>query len=141
MCKNSAMTIRHRIGVLALPGVIPLDLGAPTQVFWAATDATGHRYYDVATCTPDGRPVRTSAGMAAGLDLCLHVVRRDHGSDVANRTARRCVVPPWRDGGQSQFIERPVPAQGDATTGPTRAWALERLHQPVDLADLAGHAR
>ena len=58
----------------------------------------------------DDGDVLTSAGVAAGVDLCLHVVRRDHGSGVANRAARRCVVPPWRDGGQSQFIERPVPA-------------------------------
>ena len=58
----------------------------------------------------DDGDVLTSAGVAAGVDLCLHLVRRDHGSEVANRVARRCVVPPWRDGGQAQFIERPVPA-------------------------------
>ena len=58
----------------------------------------------------DDGDVLTSAGVAAGIDLCLHVVRRDHGSEVANRAARRCVVPPWRDGGQAQYIERPVPA-------------------------------
>jgi transcriptional regulator GlxA family with amidase domain len=74
------------------------------------------------------------------MDLCLHVVRRDHGSEVANRAARRCVVPPWRDGGQSQFIERPMPTLGDATTAATRAWALERLGEPLDLAVLARHA-
>ncbi|HEX2357338.1 MAG TPA: helix-turn-helix domain-containing protein, partial [Micromonosporaceae bacterium] len=54
---------------------------------------------------------------------------------------RRCVVPAWRDGGQSQFIERPLPAVNEATTGPTRAWALERLDDPLDLRTLAGHAR
>jgi transcriptional regulator GlxA family with amidase domain len=89
----------------------------------------------------DDGEILTSAGVAAGIDLCLHVVRRDYGSEVANRAARRCVVPPWRDGGQSQFIERPLPASGDATTGPTREWALDRLHRPLDLAELAGHAR
>ena len=57
----------------------------------------------------DDGDVLTSAGVAAGIDLCLHIVRRDHGTEVANRVARRCVVPPWRDGGQAQFIERPVP--------------------------------
>ena len=60
----------------------------------------------------DDGDVLTSAGVAAGIDLCLHVVRRDHGSEVANRAARRCVVPPWRDGGQAQYIERPVPGGG-----------------------------
>ncbi|WP_243421001.1 GlxA family transcriptional regulator [Micromonospora globispora] len=85
--------------------------------------------------------VLTSAGVAAGLDLCLHVIRTDHGSEVANRSARRCVVPPWRDGGQAQYIERPVPRTPDNGTAATREWARQRLHQPVTLRDLAGHAR
>jgi transcriptional regulator GlxA family with amidase domain len=88
----------------------------------------------------DGR-VLTSAGAAAGVDLCLHVIRRDHGSEIANAAARVCVVPPWRDGGQAQFIERPLPAVMEATTAPTREWALERLREPLALADLARHAR
>ena len=65
----------------------------------------------------DDGDVLTSAGVAAGIDLCLHVVRSDHGSEVANRAARRCVVPPWRDGGQSQYIERHVPAAGRGVDG------------------------
>ena len=71
----------------------------------------------------DDGDVLTSAGDAAGIDLLLHVIRRDHGSEVANRVARRSVVAPWRDGGQSQFIERPVPEPGDTGTAATRAWA------------------
>ncbi|GII81034.1 AraC family transcriptional regulator [Sphaerisporangium rufum] len=89
----------------------------------------------------DDGDVLTSAGVAAGIDLCIHVIRRDHGSRVANRAARRCVMPPWREGGQAQYIERPLPEPGDAGTAPTRAWMLERLHEPLDLAALAGHAR
>jgi transcriptional regulator GlxA family with amidase domain len=89
----------------------------------------------------DDGQVLTSAGVAAGIDLCLHVVRLDHGSEVANSAARRAVVPPWRDGGQSQFIERPVPPVGEASTATARAWALDRLEQPLDLADLAAQAR
>jgi transcriptional regulator GlxA family with amidase domain len=89
----------------------------------------------------DDGDVLTSAGLAAGLDLCLHVLREDHGSEVANRVARHCVVPPWRDGGQSQFIDRPLPDNGDGSTAATRAWALERLGEPLDLAGLAAHAR
>ncbi len=60
---------------------------------------------------------------------------------MVNRAARRCVVPPWRDGGQAQYIERPVPARAGAGTEQTRAWALERLAEPVSLEDMAGHAR
>lgn len=85
--------------------------------------------------------VLTSAGLAAGVDLCLHVVRADHGSAIANNAARYCVVPPWRDGGQSQFIDRPLPESGEGSTAKTRAWALERLHEPLDLTTLAEHAR
>ncbi|MBO2447029.1 helix-turn-helix domain-containing protein [Actinomadura barringtoniae] len=89
----------------------------------------------------DDGDVLTSAGAATGIDLCMHMVRSDHGSEVANRVARRCVVPPWREGGQAQFIERPVPAPSAATTSATRVWALEQLHRPISLSELAGHAR
>lgn len=93
----------------------------------------------------EGR-VLTSAGVASGLDLCLHVVRRDHGAAVAAAMARRTVVAPHRDGGQAQFVQRPI---GTAPAGeqpraaglePTRAWAAERLHEPLDVATLAKHA-
>lgn len=89
----------------------------------------------------DDGDVLTSAGVAAGVDLCLYLVRQDHGTAVANRAARLCVVPPWRDGGQAQYIDRPVPEPTVATTTATRAWALERLAEPVTLAELAAHAR
>lgn len=89
----------------------------------------------------DDGDVLTSAGVAAGLDLCLHLVRRDHGSAVANSTARRCVMPPWREGGQAQYIERPVPGTPESSTAATRSWMLERLGEPLDLAALARHAR
>jgi transcriptional regulator GlxA family with amidase domain len=89
----------------------------------------------------DDGDVLTSAGLAAGIDLCLHLIRRDFGSEVANRAARHCVVAPWRDGGQSQFIERAVPEEGSEGTSPTRAWALTHLDQEISLAALAGHAR
>ncbi|WP_209438961.1 GlxA family transcriptional regulator [Streptomyces durhamensis] len=88
----------------------------------------------------DGR-ILTSAGAASGVDVCLHIVRTDHGSELANSVARRCVVPPFRDGGQAQYIEQPVPVSGAASTAATRAWALERLDEPLTLSDLAGHAR
>ncbi|WP_117213735.1 GlxA family transcriptional regulator [Allorhizocola rhizosphaerae] len=89
----------------------------------------------------DDGDVLTASGVAAGIDLCLHLIRRDHGAEVATRVARLCIVPPWRDGGQAQFIERPVPDSATATTTGVRAWALERLHQPLSLSDLAHHGR
>ncbi|MFE2330489.1 GlxA family transcriptional regulator [Streptomyces sp. NPDC059385] len=86
--------------------------------------------------TDDG-DVLTSAGVASGIDLCLHIVRRDHGAAVANDVARRTVVPPHREGGQAQFIERPVPQPQFAGTAAARAWVMDRLHEPVSLGDLA----
>ena len=88
----------------------------------------------------DGR-ILTSAGAASGVDVCLHIVRKDHGSELANFVARSCVVPPFREGGQAQYIQQPVPQPGGSSTAATRAWALERLGEPLTLADLAAHAR
>ncbi|MGI5222880.1 GlxA family transcriptional regulator [Nocardia sp. CA-290969] len=83
----------------------------------------------------------SSAGLAAGIDLCLYLVRRDHGAAVANRVARHCVVPPWREGGQAQFIEHHVPDHDERSTAPTRAWALDHLSEPIGVAVLAAHAQ
>ncbi|QMU74215.1 helix-turn-helix domain-containing protein [Streptacidiphilus sp. P02-A3a] len=88
----------------------------------------------------DSGRVLTSAGAASGIDLLLHLIRSDHGSAVANHVARRCVVPPQREGGQAQYVERPLPQRSDAGTSATRAWVLDRLHEPLQLADLADHA-
>jgi len=239
----------HRVGVLALDGVLPFELGIASRILGAAESATGVPLYSISTCSLDGRPVRaegdfdiavghdasllqtvdtvvippshsmewiieqgllpedlraaladvrpgtrmvaictgafvlaaaglldgrpatthwqeadllqrlfpsvrvdpdvlfvddgdvlTSAGVAAGVDLCLHIVRRDHGSAVANEVARSCIVPPWREGGQAQFIQRPVPDPRTGGSAPTRAWALERLDEPLTLSALAAHA-
>ncbi|WP_435887674.1 GlxA family transcriptional regulator [Streptomyces antimycoticus] len=88
----------------------------------------------------DHGDVLTSAGAASGVDVCLHLVRQDHGSEVANHVARCCVVPPYRDGGQAQYIERPLPPASETGTGPTRDWALRRLELPLSLDELAAHA-
>ncbi|WP_241483243.1 GlxA family transcriptional regulator [Nocardiopsis halophila] len=89
----------------------------------------------------DEGDVLTAAGVASGIDLCLHMVRRDHGAAVAAEVARGTVVPPHRDGGQAQYIRRPVPpsARGGATAV-ARAWAEEDLSRPMPLAELAGRA-
>jgi transcriptional regulator GlxA family with amidase domain len=88
----------------------------------------------------DEGTVLTSAGVAAGIDLCLHLIRTDHGAELANRVARRIVVPAHRDGGQAQYIERPVPTNAGDSLEPTRAWALEHLGDPLTVAGMARHA-
>lgn len=88
----------------------------------------------------DDRGVLTSAGVASGVDLCLHMIRTDHGAEVANAVARGTVVPPHREGGQAQYIERPVTPPGQCPTGPAREYALRNLEQPLKLADLADRA-
>ncbi|WP_254665818.1 GlxA family transcriptional regulator [Streptomyces sp. WMMB 322] len=82
--------------------------------------------------------VLTAAGEAAGIDLCLHMIRGDHGAAVANDVARATVVPPHREGGQAQFVPRPVAEPTvRASTGAARAWALRHLHRPLSLRELA----
>ncbi|MET8676293.1 helix-turn-helix domain-containing protein [Streptomyces sp. NPDC004647] len=85
----------------------------------------------------DEGDVLTSAGEAAGIDLCLHMIRGDHGAAVAGDVARRTVVPPHREGGQAQFIQRPVAEPRSSSTGTARAWALAHLDRPLSLRELA----
>ncbi len=87
----------------------------------------------------------TSAGVSAGLDLALHVIRTDFGAAVGAEVARRMVAPPHREGGQAQFIARPAeaapsPSGGTTSLEPTRSWAAERLSEPLDVAAMARHA-
>src|SRR3954451_2251565 len=89
--------------------------------------------------TQDDR-IFTSAGECAGLDLCLHLVRLDHGSRVANALARRMVLPPHRDGGQAQYIDTTVVAGEPAALGPVLDWARAHLDEPLTIDDLAAHA-
>jgi len=128
--------------VLAAAGLLD---GRKATTHWHLTDHFRRMFPHIAL-DPDvlfvdeGR-ILTSAGAASGVDVCLHILRTDHGSALANFVARCCVVPPFRDGGQAQYIEQPVPESAAASTAATRAWALERLDAPLTLADLAGHAR
>ena len=87
----------------------------------------------------DGR-ILTSAGVAAGIDLCLHLVRSDHGEEVANAVARRLVVAPHRSGGQAQFVDGPPLRDDPSTIAATLDWAIERLDQPLTVAAMARHA-
>lgn len=127
--------------VLAAAGILD---GHRATTHWKYADDFRRLYPAIAVdedvlFTDDGR-VLTSAGLSAGIDLCLHLVRSDHGTAVANAVARHMVVPPWRDGGQAQFIERHVPRRVDETTSDVRAWAQAHLDQPLDVATLARQA-
>ncbi|MEU6403082.1 helix-turn-helix domain-containing protein [Streptomyces sp. NPDC046985] len=127
-------------GVYVLAAAGYLD-GRPATTHWSDAERFQRMFpridVDADVLFIDDGDVLTSAGVAAGIDLCLHMVRRDHGAAVANDIARRTVVPPHRDGGQAQFIQRPVPDPQVATTTAARAWALGRLHEPIQLRDMA----
>ncbi|MFI6899360.1 helix-turn-helix domain-containing protein [Streptomyces sp. NPDC050256] len=88
----------------------------------------------------DEGPVITSAGTAAGIDACLHLVRQAYGTAAANTIARRMVVPPHRDGGQAQYIQRPLPRDRCDTVGDTLAWMEQHLDQEMTVEQLAGQA-
>ncbi|MGW3242103.1 GlxA family transcriptional regulator [Streptomyces sp. NPDC001070] len=115
--------------------------GLRATTHWSSTDHF-QRLFPQVKVEPDvlyvdNGNILTSAGVASGIDLCLHLVRRDHGTAVANASARRTVVPPYREGGQAQYIQRPVPQPLQATTAAARSWALDRLDQPLTLRELA----
>ena len=82
----------------------------------------------------------TSAGTAAGIDACLHLVRRELGSAVTNAIARRMVVPPQRDGGQRQYIDQPIPVRCSEGFAPQLDWILSNLHEPHTVTTLARRA-
>lgn len=85
----------------------------------------------------DDGPITTSAGTAAGIDACLHLVRRELGAEVANGIARRMVVPPHRGGGQAQYVDTPVPLHSEDDLAPLLTWVQANLDRPHAVADLA----
>ncbi|MBR7832748.1 transcriptional regulator FtrA [Actinospica durhamensis] len=132
-------------GAFALAEAGLLD-GRRATTHWRYAELFAARYpkvrVDPDVLYVDEGQVLTSAGSAAGLDLCLHLVRRDHGSAVANTVARRLVLPPHREGGQAQFIEaavRPVPQ--DDGVARSLDWALDHLADPISVSQMAAIAR
>ncbi|MCG6499579.1 GlxA family transcriptional regulator [Kitasatospora sp. A2-31] len=128
--------------VLAAAGLLD---GRPATTHWRYTERFAALFpavrLDPDVLFTDDGDVLTSGGVAAGVDLCLHIVRRDHGSAVANTVARHCLVPPWREGGQKQYVELPRPsAEPGSGTAAVRAWALEHLAEPLSLRQLADRA-
>jgi transcriptional regulator GlxA family with amidase domain len=128
--------------VLAAAGLLD---GRRATTHWAHTAELAARHpgveVDPDVLYVDNGSVLTSAGKAAALDLCLHLVRLDRGSAVANAVARRLVVPPHRAGGQAQFVATPVPVRDDHPLAALLPWVLERLDRPLTVEDLARRAR
>jgi AraC family transcriptional activator FtrA len=130
-------------GAFALAEAGLLD-GRPATTHWAHAARFAERFprvrLDPRPLYIDDGDILTSAGVTAGLDLCLHVVRRDHGAALANRVARRLVAPAHRAGGQAQYAEAPVEASTSGALWATRAWVLERLAEPLTVEAMARHA-
>ncbi|MET9534088.1 MULTISPECIES: helix-turn-helix domain-containing protein [unclassified Streptomyces] len=128
--------------VLAAAGLLD---GRPATTHWMYAPTLAKRYpsvhVDPRELFVDDGDVLTSAGTAAGIDLCLHIVRTDHGADAAGALARRLVVPPRRTGGQERYLDRSLPEEiGSDPLAEVVAWALEHLHEQFDVETLAARA-
>ena len=130
-------------GAFALAAAGILD-GRPATTHWRWADDLQRRYPRVNVVPNrlfvDDGDVLTSAGVTTGIDLCLHIIRRDHGAAAANSRARALVAPPQRQGGQAQFVERFRPEASGDQLAALRDWMLENMALPLDLDTLARHA-
>lgn len=131
-------------GAFALAATGLLDRRRATT-HWHYTSALRERYprvrVDENVLFVDEGELLSSAGGASGVDLCLHLVRRDHGVALSNHVARRLVAAPYRSGGQAQYVPRSVPEPLGDLYAATREWALSRLEETITVDDLARHAR
>lgn len=131
------------IGAFALAYAGLLD-GRTVTTHWASADDMEELFPNVRVDRDvlyiDDDPILTSAGVTAGIDLCMHIVRRDVGAHVANEIARELVAPPHREGGQSQYIATSLPDPVTTTLAATRAWALGHLEEPLTIDTLAARA-
>jgi transcriptional regulator GlxA family with amidase domain len=132
------------VGAFTLAEAGLLD-GLTATTHWAAADVLARRHprvqVDPQVLYVDSGQILTSAGASSGLDLCLHMIRRDYGTAVAADASRLAVAPLHRHGGQAQFIVRNPPALATTTLEPVLAWIEEHAHQDLSLADLAAAAR
>jgi AraC family transcriptional activator FtrA len=141
--ERGARLVGFCTGAFTLAAAGVLD-GRRATTHWRWADLFSARFPAV-ELDPDVLYVRdgeifTAAGSAAALDLCLHLITRDHGTEVANAVSRRLVFSGHRDGGQRQFIEHPVPAVRDASLAVVLEWARGRLGSALTVADLASYA-
>ncbi|MEV7177468.1 helix-turn-helix domain-containing protein [Kitasatospora sp. NPDC093679] len=131
-------------GAFALAATGLLD-GKRATTHWHYTRALAERHplvrVDANVLFVDEGDVLTSAGAASGIDLCLHLLRRDHGVGLSNHVARRLVAAPYRSGGQAQYVPRSVPEPLGDLFADTREWALAHLAEPLTLEDLARNAK
>jgi transcriptional regulator GlxA family with amidase domain len=127
--------------VLAAAGILD---GRPATTHWFYADEMTRRYPAVrlnpSVLYVDDGDVLTSSGTSAGIDLCLHIVARDHGAAIANALARRLVAPAQRSGGQAQYIEPPAAGRAEASLAPLLDWMRVHLQEPLTVADLARQA-
>jgi transcriptional regulator GlxA family with amidase domain len=129
--------------VLAAAGLLD---GRRATTHWRFCQALGEAYPRVEVVPDvlyiDDGDVLTSGGVAAGIDLCLHIVRKDHGAEIANRLGRLLVFGPHRAGGQAQFVEQPIPDTdtGNERLGHALSWAIEHLPQDLTIGQLASVA-
>jgi transcriptional regulator GlxA family with amidase domain len=131
------------VGAFTLAAAGLLD-GRRATTHWQFAGELARRYpaidVDPSVLFVDEGPVLTSAGVASGLDLCLHLIRQHAGPDLAARTARRVVIPAWRDGGQAQYIEHVGPADAGHPLQPTITWMEDNALDALDLRAIANHA-
>src|SRR6202163_4443341 len=127
--------------VLAATGLLD---GKRATTHWRHAEELASRFpkirVDPDVLFVDEGSILTSAGSAAGIDLCLHIVRRDYGAEIANQVARRLVMPPHRDGGQAQYVRNPVPSEAAGGLAPVLEWAQSHLGKPWRVEDLARKA-
>jgi AraC family transcriptional regulator, transcriptional activator FtrA len=128
--------------VLAEAGLLD---GRRAAAHWEDCDELASRYPSLSVepgvLYVDEGDILTGAGSAASIDLCLHVVRRDYGSEVATQLARQLVVPPQRDGGQAQYIKAPMPQlNGSDLFAETMAWLQEHVNETISVDDLAARS-
>lgn len=140
---RGAILYAHCSGVFEL-GAAGLLSGRECTTHWRYTERLARMHPEARVCPDvlychDGN-ILTGAGSAAGIDASLHLVRDLYGARVAATTARRIVVPPHRDGGQAQFIARPVPDCDAETFGPLQQWIVENLEGDLDVESLARRA-
>ena len=138
--ERGARIVSFCSGVFALAAAGVLD-GRPAATHWMYVEELQRRHptiqVDGDVLYVDDGQVLTSAGTAAAMDLSLHIVRLDHGPQMANQVARRMVVPPHRDGGQAQFATPVAPTVDDDPLGPVLDWMVEHLDEQLTVAQLA----
>ncbi|MFH8395027.1 GlxA family transcriptional regulator [Streptomyces sp. NPDC018036] len=140
---RGARVVSVCVGAFVLGAAGLLD-GRRCTTHWRYAEALTERYpkarVEPGVLYVDEDPILTSAGTSAGIDACLHLVRKLQGSDVANAIARRMVVPPHREGGQAQYIERPVAQYGEDGVREVLTWAERNLDQEISVELLSARA-